>query len=439
MSEWTFEDLKKWDKKINDIASSYGLDWYDIDYEMIDYYDMIGNISYTGLPSHYNHWSFGKNFERTRQLYNMGLEGLPYEMIINSDPSIAYLMRENDTAMHILTMAHCVGHSDFFKNNITFKHTDAANILSKFKRRAERIRNYTEDPSIGVDKVEKLLDDAHSIKYQCNLYLNVKKLSYEQQRKNLLEMIRNDKSKKLIDIDVDKIPIKPDYDVIEFIRDHGRNLEEWERDVLDIVVEETKYFIPQARTKIMNEGWASFWHYKILNELDLPQDYYLSFIKSHNQVIKPLVGNINPYHLGFNIFKRIFEKDGIEECLFVREVHNDESFIREYLDEELCRDLNLFTFSLKKKREMYTIDDIADEDGWKNIREDLIRNIGLNSIPKIYVDELIKQDHKLILKHDFDGRELDLDYAEKVFNHIKSLWRDPASLFTVIEDEPWEF
>ncbi len=436
MTNWTFESLEKWDKKISKLAKSYGLNWFQIDYEMCDYYDMIGNIAYIGLPTHYHHWSFGKSFEQTHFRYNAGMEGLPYEMIINSNPSISYLMRENDMAMHVLTMAHCVGHSDFFKNNVNFMHTDPENAISRFRNAALRIRKYVEDPSIGVEGVERILDAAHSIKYQCRRFPHAKKLTHNEIRQKYIRLINNDTDKKYADFNIDKFPLEPDYDILQFIVDNGRHLKEWEKDIIEIVISETNYFIPQARTKIMNEGWASFWHFKILSEIGLPQEYHLSFLKSHNQVIRPHIGRINPYYLGFNIFKKIEADHGLEECFFAREVHNDESFLREHLNENLCREMNLFSYSLK--REVYTIDDVSDHDGWKLIREDLINNVGLNGIPKVYIEEVIQPENTLIIKHEFDDRELDLEYAEEVCKNITDLWGDPVKFFTIIEDDPWE-
>ena len=436
MTNWTFNELEKWDKKICKIAKSYGLDWHPIDYEMCDYYDMIGNISYVGLPTHYHHWSFGKSFEQTHFRYNAGMEGLPYEMIINSNPSLSYLMRENDMAMHVLTMAHCTGHSDFFKNNVNFSHTNPENVISKFRNAALRIKSYVEDPGIGVLGVERILDAAHSIKYQCRRFPHTSKYSAHELRIKYIKLMNEDDSGKYAHFNINKFPLEPDYDILLFIKENSRHLTEWEKDIIQIVVDEVNYFIPQARTKIMNEGWASFWHYKILNELDLPQDYHFSFLKSHNQVIRPHIGRINPYYLGFNIFKKIAEDKGLEACFFAREVHHDESFIREHLGEDLCREMNLFSYSLK--RESYTIDEVADHDGWKLIRDDLIKNVGLNSVPHVYVEEVIRNDNLLIIKHEFDGRELDLEYAEEVCKNITDLWGDSVKFFTVIEDDPWE-
>lgn len=440
MTDQVLEELQSWDKKICEIATNLKLDWFDIDYELCDYYEMIGAMAYVGMPVHYKHWSYGKSFERTHQMYNKGLEGLPYEMIINSNPSIAYLMRENPMSMHVLTMAHCVGHSDFFKNNVTFKNTKPDSVISRFKRAAERIDSYIKDPSIGIEKVENVLDAAHSLSFQCNHFLNIKKLSHKETREKYLKRIQEDDTGKYKDFDINKIPLEPDYDILEFIKNHGRNLDEWEKDVLEISIEHSKYFIPQARTKIMNEGFASRVHYKILNELDLPQNYHLSFLRSHNQVIRPHVGGINPYHLGFEIFKKIEEEYGWDECLKVRECHNDESFIRFYLDQDLCQKLNLFSYFLKKTKqdEEYIVSDISDDESWRQVKEDLLKSVALNSVPKVFVESVDKKDYSMTLKHEFDGRELNLDYANKVVKHIKVLWRDPVKFFTVIEEEPWE-
>ena len=166
MSDWTLKDLEKWDDKICKIAESYNLDWFPVNYEICDYYEMIGHMSYHGLPSHYPHWSYGKSFERTHQMYNFGIEGLPYELIINSNPSIAYLMRENPLYLQILIMSHCVGHSDFFKNNRSFSNTRPSTAVPRFRNAKKRIQGYIENPNIGLKKVESFLDCLHTIKYQ---------------------------------------------------------------------------------------------------------------------------------------------------------------------------------------------------------------------------------------------------------------------------------
>jgi stage V sporulation protein R len=220
-----------------------------------------------------------------------------------------------------------------------------------------------------------------------------------------------------------------------FIIEHARNIPEWKRDVLNIVKEESQYFIPQIRTKIMNEGWASFWHYRLMHDLDLPQKYHIPFLKSHNQVIRPIIGGLNPYHLGFHLFKKIEERHGIERCFFAREVSHDESFLREYLTVEDCQELNLFSFS--KKKDAFSIDEISDDDGWESVKNELYANIGMNTFPRIYVD-CISEGNVLILKHDHDGRDLELSYADEVVQHVMTLWDDVVKLVTIVEGEPWE-
>jgi stage V sporulation protein R len=433
MNGYNFDDLKKWDDKICELATNKGLDWFPITYEVIDYYTMIGNMAYHGMPTHYGHWSYGKSFERTHQMYNLGMEGLPYELIINSNPSIAYLMRENPLYLQILIMAHCVGHSDFFKNNRMFKNTRPDSVIARMRNAKKRIQEYTEDPTIGVELVEEILDAAQSISFQTYRY-GQRRSTQEELKQKYIKKIKDDENGEYVDFDITKKPLEPDYDILGFIYENG-NLPEWKKDIIEIVREEAKYFIPQMQTKIMNEGWASMMHYTFCHELDLPTEMHLPFLKSHNQVIRPHIGGLNPYHMGFTIFKNIEENYGFEECLTARETAHDISFIRQYLTQELCEDLGLFSFSEKRKNGI-TIDEIHDEDGWKIIKTDLINNIGTNTIPIIYVDEM--DFGQLVLRHEHDSRDLELDYADAVVQHVNKLWPDGAKLFTILEEELWE-
>ena len=435
MSAWTEADLLYWDEKITRVAQDLGLDWYPIDYEIIDYQEMLGAMAYVGLPTHYRHWSYGKQYERTHTLYNMGQTGLPYEMIINSNPSIAYLMRENALYIHILTMAHCVGHSDFFKNNRMFADTNPNHIIDKFKAASKYVRQLIEDPSIGIDKVENILDAAHSIKYQVPRYPGIAYRSRE-------EILASEKTKMDEDAtyfpDLTRIPLEPEYNVLKFIAEHSKHLKDWERHLLLIVEESSQYFIPQALTKIMNEGWACTIHYKIVNELNLPDSLHLPFVKLHNQVIRPHLGTLNPYHLGFKLFEKIIEEKGMQEAIDIREIHNDITFLRFYLDKTFMEEMNYFSYSFKKDKKGNTIDDISDNQGWEVVRDDLISNVALNRIPTVFVDELEK-DNTLSLMHEHDGRDLDLSYAQKVFEHVQKLWGDKVRFTTIVENEIWEF
>ena len=435
MSDWTEAELLHWDEKIMRVAEDLGLDWFPIDYEIIDYAEMLGAMAYTGLPTRYRHWSYGKEYERTQTLYNMGQTGLPYEMIINSNPSIAYLMRENALHIHVLTMAHCIGHSDFFKNNRMFANTNPENVIDSFKSAGKYVRKLIEDPSIGIDKVEAILDAAHSIKYQVPRFPGIKEKSREQIIQSERNKMKEDAS---YSPDLARVPLQPEYNLLKFIAENSQRLEEWERNLILIVEESSRYFIPQALTKVMNEGWACTIHYKIINELNLPDGLHLPFIKLHNQVVRPHLGQINPYHLGYKLFENIIENKGFEEAKIVREAHNDMSFLRFYVDQPFLEDMNYFSYSFKKKQKTVTIDDISDESGWESVRNELIKNVGLSRVPIIFVDE-VKKDNSLCLVHEHDGRDLDLNYAQKVFDHISTLWRDEVKLVTIVENEIWEF
>ena len=438
MSDWSLQDLMKWDEKIIKIAESLGLDWYPIDYEVIDYQEMLGAMAYTGLPTHYRHWSYGKEYERTHTLYNMGQTGLPYEMIINSNPSISYLMRENPMYIHILTMAHCVGHSDFFKNNRMFADTSPELIIPRFKAAAKYVKELLEDPSIGIDEVEGIIDACHAIKYQIPRYPGIRRHSHEALKQMYAQRIFEDMTGEYDDFDLSRVPLERDYNIMAFVGEHSRNLNEWQRNLISIIEESSQYFIPQALTKIMNEGWAVLMHEKIVKELNIPDKYYLPFVKLHNQVVRSHLGRVNPYHLGYNMFKKIEERDGFEGCLLAREVHNDITFLRTYLDEEMCQELNLFSYSYKKSKDYISVDETSDTEGWEKVRDSLIKTVGLNAIPVIYVEQM-KKDHTLILRHEHDGRDLDMEYATKVFDYIRDLWGDNVKLFTVLEGELWEF
>ena len=252
------------------------------------------------------------------------------------------------------------------------------------------VKKYMEDPNIGVEKVEKILDACHSIKYQVPRTPGIKRRSHSDLKKYYKSLMLKDTHGKWDDFDINKIPLEPDSNLLGFIAEHNRFLEDWERDLIRIVEKESLYFVPQAYTKIMNEGWACMIHEKILEALGIPDSYYFSFIKLHNQVVRPHLGRINPYHLGYKIFKRIEKDHGFEKCLLVRETHNDETFIKSYLDRDLCEELNLFSYSFSRKEGYNKITDVSNENTWRTVRDDLITNIGLNSVPVILVEELKK-------------------------------------------------
>ena len=453
-------DLQNWNERIVELVHTFGLDPFPQEFEVCDHDDMLSYMVYSGMPSHYPHWSYGKGFERLKTLYEYGVSGLPYEMVINSSPSIAYLMRDNSLALQVLTIAHVYGHSDFFKNNFTFQSTRAEYTIETFKSHANRVRHYVEDPSIGLDKVETILDAAHAVALQCRRNLAIKKPTPAEELEMKLEEARPPKDpfsaihkrREHVEQDLTKIPLYPDEDLLMFIRDHNPNLTEWAKDLLTIVHEEAQYFVPQIETKIMNEGWASFWHKKILEALNLPQELHIEFLVRHAQVLRPTPGSLNPYHLGMKIWEDIEQrwdappdpendeiatpkKTGRAKLFEAREVERDTSFLRRYLTEELIRELKLFEYKARGNEQVVTR--VADKDNWKQIKETLIQNVGTGSTPVIKVEDSdYKNTRTLLLKHFHDGRDLQLEYAEKTLNFIQQLWGHDVAMETFIDQRP---
>jgi len=461
------DELSKWDDRIRELVERYGLNCYPQEFEICDHNEMLGYMAYTGMPSHYPHWSYGKSFERQKTMYEYGVSGLPYEMVINSNPCLAYLMKDNTLLLQVLTIAHVYGHNDFFANNFTFTSgTAARHVLPRFKSHANRISSYMEDPSIGVELVEGAIDDAHAICYQRSRNLAIQRLSQDEQVGRAWERAqpavdpwREIHPKQEYEApNLSKIPAEPDENILQFIAKYNPYLPEWKRDVIGIVDHQTQYFLPQMDTKIMNEGWASYWHHKILNELQLPQGMHLEFLVRHNQVLRPHPGGLNPYHLGFVLWHDIERRwnmgdtghewsedkpktsqgiadendtPGRKKIFEVREADRDQSFLRRFLTREVMEDLNLFQHERRGKDRVVT--KVSTEESWKEVRENLIKNVGTGSIPVIKVDDAdFGKNRTLYLKHYHDGRDLQLEYAEHTLKHVAKLWEREVVLETSI-------
>jgi stage V sporulation protein R len=457
MANYEFSELIEWDQKIRAKADEFGLNCYPQEFELCDHNGMIGFMSYNGMPSHYPHWSFGKSYEKLKTLYDHGVAGLAYELVINSNPAIAYLMRDNTLLLQILTMAHVYGHNDFFKNNFTFKSTRAELTIETFKAHAMRVRHYVEDPSIGYEKVERILDSAHALQFNCRRNLAIRKVGHKEQVERAIEASqpRFDPFQKIHaresfkEAEVHKVPIEPDEDVLLFIRDHNPYLAEWEKDLLTIVDEEAKYFIPNMETKIMNEGWASYWHHRILESLRIEQGLHIEFMIRHNQVVTPHPGQINPYYLGLKIWEDIHRrwenptkeeitrdgpptKNGDAKIFEVRETERDSSFLRRYLTEDLMREMDMFEY--EQRGDEYVISRVSDDEGWKAVKETIVKNVGASSIPVIKVDDAdFGQNRTLYMKHSHDGRDLQLEYAEKTMAYLQKLWGREVVLETTLD------
>jgi stage V sporulation protein R len=464
---FNLDELQEWDDKIQVLVRKYQLNCYPQEFEVCDHNEMLGYMAYSGMPSRYSHWSFGKSYERQKTLYDYGVSGLPYEMVINSNPCLAYLMRDNSLLLQILTMAHVYGHNDFFANNFTFTSgTNAKYTLEMFKNHGNRINSYIEDPSIGLEAVEDALDHAHSICFQCSRNLAITKLSQGEQRLRKWERAQERKDpyweihpkKEYVAPELNRTPVEPDEDILSFIANYNPYLPEWKRDILRIVEAETKYFIPQMETKIMNEGWASYWHYKIVNELDLPQGLHLEFMVRHNQVLRPTPGGLNPYHLGFIIWHDIerrwnagetgrehtedpkYDREtqtdenlspGRKKIFEVRESDRDSSFLRRFLTEDIMRELELFQHEKRGKDRVIT--KVSDPDSWQEVKETMIKNVGTGTIPVIKIEDADYGNKRVLyLKHYHEGRDLLLEYAEHTLKHVAALWEKEVCLETVV-------
>ena len=467
----SLSELQEWDDRIIELVERFGLNCYPQEFEICDHNEMLGYMAYSGMPARYSHWSYGKSFEREKTMYDHGVSGLPYEMVINSNPCLAYLMRDNTLALQILTIAHVYGHNDFFANNFTFTSgTDARYTLEMFKNHAKRVDRYMQDPSIGLNLVEDTLDCAHSISLQCSKNLAIKRLSEDEQRLRRWEQAQLPEdpyrdihpTREYTTPDLDRLPLEPNENILEFIASYNPYLPEWKKDVLRMVDQETRYFVPQMDTKIMNEGWASYWHHRVLRELKLPEGIHLEFLVRHSQVLRPSPGGLNPYHLGFilwhDIERRWNEGETGEEFLSkprpkktegmdendtpgrkkifeIRESDRDSSFLRRFLTPQIMRELELFQHEKRGKDRVIT--KVADEESWETIKETLIRNVGTGSIPIIkVVDADFGKNRTLHLKHYHEGRDLLLEYAEHTLKNIGKLWEREVVLETELNGKP---
>lgn len=466
-NDWTFERLRIAEEAIREIAlDELKLDVYANQIEIIGSSQMLDAYSSNGLPIMYNHWSFGKHFIQQEYSYRKGHQGLAYEIVINSNPCISYLMEENSMTMQALVIAHAAyGHNHFFKNNYLFRQwTDASGIVDYMSFAKNYISKCEE--KYGINEVEATLDACHAIMdYGVDKYKRPSKLSkqkeLEQQkyREEYVQQQANElwstipKSKKSNKEDKEKIfPKEPQENLLYFLEKHSPILESWQREIIRIVRKTSQYFYPQRQTKLMNEGWASFTHYYIMNRLwekDMISDgSYLEFIHSHSSVLTQLSYNhkyyhgFNPYALGFEIFmdiKRMCENpteedreyfphivgsDWIETCLDAVQNYRDESFILQFLSPEVIRKWHLFEVTNNHDDEFVTISNIQNRNGFNNIRQSLSKQYSITSNqPDIQVSRAdLKGNRTLTLDVKlYDHKKLS-DTKNKVLDHIKYLW-----------------
>lgn len=439
--------------EITEVAKGFGLDFYPMRYEICPA-DIIYTFGAYGMPTRFSHWSFGKQFHKMKLQYDLGLSKI-YELVINSDPCYAFLLDTNSLIQNKLIVAHVLAHCDFFKNNSRFSNTKRE-MVESMSATAERIKQY--EIIHGRQEVETFLDAVLSIQEHIDPSLVRPKLSWtiddiefeeeaEEQKVTPYDDLWNLDKKagpKPIKKKKKKLPPSPEKDILLFIEEYSRELEDWQRDILTMMREEMLYFWPQLETKIMNEGWASYWHQRIIRELDLTSDEAVEFAKLNAGVVQPSKTTINPYYLGLKIFEDIEERydnpteemkmfgakpgSGREKMFEVREVESDISFIRNYLTKELVMREDMYLFQ-KQGRDYKIVDK-----GWESVRDQLVSMRVNGGFPYITVnDGDYLKNNELYLKHWFEDIELDLKYLEKVLPYIYQLWGRPVHMESVLE------
>lgn len=478
-SEWNFELVEAYDKAISGIAKEYGLDTYPNQIEVISSEQMMDAYASVGMPLGYNHWSYGKQFLNVQQSYKRGQMGLAYEIVINSNPCIAYLMEENTMTMQALVIAHaCYGHNSFFKGNYLFRAwTDATSIIDYLVFAKDYVAKCEE--KYGVEEVEKVLDSCHAImNYGVDRYKRPSPISTheekarQKEREEHLQRQVNDLWRTIPTSDVGakqqqtaRFPEEPQENLLYFFEKLAPLLEPWQRELVRIVRKIAQYFYPQRQTQVMNEGWATFWHHFLLNEMydrgHVTEGFIFEFLQSHTSVVyqppydSKYYNGINPYALGFAMFtdlKRICEQpteedrewfpdiagtDWIKTLDFAMRNFKDESFILQFLSPKVMRDLKLFCILDDDQSATIDVAAIHDHSGYAAVREALSAQYNLgNKEPNIQVYDVdIRGDRSLTLHHEqFQRQPLDTQSTQEVLKHIHRLWGFDVHLHSVDND-----
>lgn len=463
-----------------DIAIENHLDPFPTHFEVAPA-NIVYQIGAYGIPGRFSHWTYGRAYRQMKTQYDYGLSKI-YELVINSNPSQAFLLENNPPIDNKFVMAHVLGHTDFFKNNVTFANT-RRDMPEAASRNASRIQSYEDNQ--GLDNVEKTLDAALAIEQHIDPYH-----IHRMDRDDELKQWRDQAAKKArptretagefddilprsgsIEQNLGRqalamLPPAPDQDLLGFIRNHAPYLQDWQRDVVDIVRSESLYFYPQRRTKIMNEGWAAYWHKRIMREMGnrglITDAENEAWWKLHSGVVGPSPRSINPYYLGMMIYEYIedyyngtlrdeetawLQKEGIPTYpryegplkdspamphLRDAMIHNDDqSFIRNYFNKIIADRTEMYIYEERQLTPFHEKEVVVVEDGWMRIRDMLTQSMDNNGVPRINVTN---GDHnnagELYLRHEFDGRSLDPTYVEKTLPYIYTLWQRPVHIET---------
>ena len=471
-------ELLELQKKLEGYARDFGLDFFDVHFEMLDY-NMINQMAaYDGFPTRYPHWRFGMEYERLSKSYAYGLHRI-YEMVINTNPCIAYLLASNQMVDQKLVMVHVFGHSDFFKNNLWFAHTNRK-MLDEMANHAARVRRHIE--RYGLDAVEDFLDSCISLDNLIDIHAaGVRRRPQVHQegeqeadppRQNRFKMPAKDYMDSYInppeylaekqrqaeeeEARMRNFPPEPERDVLLFLMEYAP-LENWQHDILDIVREEAYYFAPQRQTKIMNEGWASYSHTNLMTHYALEPNELIDYADHHSGTVAVHPGRINPYKVGLELYRDIEDRWnrgafgpeyeacddlrqrsewdqkcglGRQKVFEVRRVYNDIGFIDEFLTEDFARQHKLFTFDYDEVNNQYEISS-RDFDEIKRRLLFQLTNFGQPIID--VVDANYENKGQLYLLHRWEGVDMDIPYAQATLRSLYALWRRPVHIETLVE------
>ncbi|MDQ7778918.1 MAG: SpoVR family protein [Planctomycetota bacterium] len=472
-------ELLKAKDEILKYAASMGLEPFETVFELIDYDQMNEVAAYGGFPTRYPHWRHGMEYEETAKGYAYGLHKI-YELVINNDPCYAYLMKANSQIEQKMVIAHVYAHSDFFRNNMWFGKTNRK-MMDEMANHGTRIRKYSE--KFGEDAVEKFLDTVLSLENLYNYHsvysptISGMPASCEE-KGDEQEPVRKLRAKEYLDRYINppafmqkqrkkrkdaaaarrKFPPRPEADVLLFLLENAP-IDTWQRDVLSIVREEAYYFAPQAMTKIMNEGWATYWHSAIMTGKCSTDREIIDYADLHSSTMGTRPGVINPYKMGLELYKNIEERwnkgqfgkewddcddmvvkkkwdrnlgQGRQKIFAVRRIYNDITFIDEFMTKEFCEEQKLFVYKYNEEANRY---EIADRDPTKVKKQLLQRLTNLGNPLVVVQDGNFENRGELLLHHEYDGVELQLDEATDVLVNLHHVWQRPVNIETVVGGE----
>jgi len=433
--------------QIERIAARFGLEFHPVDFESVPESFMM-EIAVYGLPVRMPHWSFGVRYISQLIQHRMGHSRI-FEVVFPGKPGRAYLAAGNGLAENLLVMAHVLGHADFSRNNMLFRRSQdqvGMQIVERAASHAQQIARAIEEH--GAERVEAVLDAALALEQHIDIDQTLVRPPYPEYAVVPPPVADDVFRRRYAALDPDAadhetgprkrapVPPFPERDLLWFIANYAPELEGWERDIFLAVREESYYFYPVFATQIMNEGWASYWHARLLRESDfMPQDVYVDAIKCHSDVVRPVASGeqvalaVNPYHLGFSMWEKVVEKDGLDAARRMMREEDDFSFVRNRLTPELAEELGLFRFEAQSNGAIRVIDRDLPK-----LHDALLApkyNFGAPRVAALHVHV----DGTLELQHDHatDGRGLDLERARRVLGYVQRVWRRPVKLHTVGE------